>query len=206
MKIKLYYRPGTCAIAPYLALEEAGADYEVIDVSGRPEFLLTINPRGRVPALEVDGTVLVENTAILYFIARSFPDAKLLPPGLMQEAQCISTAAWFASMLHVNYRRFLKPSIYADPAAHADISEQGRIHYLRDLDEIEQRLGKAPWMQGDRFSFADLYGLVFVEWAETSGLLDPKLHHIRAWKVRVIQRPAVRRVLEKTDNILLKSA
>ena len=63
--LKLYYAPGTCALASHIALEEAGANYEAIRLSfkdedqKKPDYL-KINPKARVPALVTDRGVLTE--------------------------------------------------------------------------------------------------------------------------------------------------
>src|ERR1700746_1011238 len=81
---KLYYAPGTCALASHIALEEAGADYkaERIDFKANqqqsPEYL-KINAKGRVPALVTERGVITETPAILAYIAQTFPKAKLAP-------------------------------------------------------------------------------------------------------------------------------
>src|ERR1700736_1007088 len=81
---RLYYAPGTCALASHIALEEAGAGYttERLDFKANqqnsPEYL-AINPKGRVPSLVTDRGVLTETPAMLAFIAQSFPQAKLAP-------------------------------------------------------------------------------------------------------------------------------
>ena len=82
--LKLFYAPGSCALASHVALEEVGAEYEAVRVDLRandqrkPEYL-AINPKGRVPALVTDKGVLTENPAILAFVAQSFPEARLAP-------------------------------------------------------------------------------------------------------------------------------
>ena len=82
--LKLFYAPGSCALASHVALEEAGAKYEAVRVDMRakdqrkPEYL-AINPKGRVPALVTDKGVLTESPAILAFVAQSFPEARLAP-------------------------------------------------------------------------------------------------------------------------------
>ena len=82
--LKLFYAPGSCALASHIALEEAGAKYGAVRVDLRakdqrkPEYL-AINPKGRVPALVTDKGVLTENPAILAFVAQSFPEARLAP-------------------------------------------------------------------------------------------------------------------------------
>src|SRR5579864_3994294 len=81
---KLYYAPGTCALASHIALEEAGAPYKAERLDFRsnqqnsPDYL-AINPKGRVPALVTDRGVLTETPAILAFIAQSWPAARLAP-------------------------------------------------------------------------------------------------------------------------------
>ena len=79
--LKLYYAPGTCALASHIALEEAGAAYttERLDFKSNqqnsPEYL-KVNPKGRVPALVTDRGVLTETPAMLAFIAQSFPQGE----------------------------------------------------------------------------------------------------------------------------------
>ena len=84
MDIVLYYAPITCAMAPYITLTEANAKFEVKSLNLRkgqqnsPEYL-KLNPKHKVPLLVIDGQILSESTAIQVWIARNFPQAKLLP-------------------------------------------------------------------------------------------------------------------------------
>ena len=82
--VELYWGPGSCARVPFIALEEAGADF-TLHVINRfagdaksPEYL-AVNPKGKVPTLVVDGWILTENPAIQTYIAGAYPDAALLP-------------------------------------------------------------------------------------------------------------------------------
>src|SRR5216683_586970 len=81
---KLYYAPGTCALATHIALEEAAAPYEAELVDFRsqrqrsPEYL-AVNPKGRVPALVTESGTLTETPALLCFVAQRFPNAELAP-------------------------------------------------------------------------------------------------------------------------------
>ena len=95
---KLYYAPGTCALASHIALEEAGASYaaERLDFKNSqqttPQYL-AINPKGRVPALVTDRGTLTETPAILVYIAQSFPQARLVPDDPFAFAQAQSFLA-----------------------------------------------------------------------------------------------------------------
>ena len=105
--LRLYYAPGTCALATHIALEEAGAPYEAVLVDFRsqsqrsPEYL-AINPKGRVPALVTESGTLTETPALLCFVAQSFPDADLTPfadPFALAQVQEFNT--YLCSTVHV---------------------------------------------------------------------------------------------------------
>ena len=81
MKIELFYSPVTCAMAPYINLTEANAEFEVHALNFRAAEHLSaeyrkINPKHKVPMLVVDGERLTETAAIHLWIARAFPEAK----------------------------------------------------------------------------------------------------------------------------------
>jgi len=105
MDIALYYAPVTCALAPYISLTEANADFEVRPLNFRkqqnksPEYM-KINPKHKVPLLVVDGEALTESTAIQIWIARNFPQANLLPDDPWQELKAISLFSWCSSGIH----------------------------------------------------------------------------------------------------------
>src|SRR6185312_9257712 len=81
---KLYYAPGTCALASHIALEESGADYSAIRLDFKanqqqsPDYL-KINAKGRVPALVTGKGIITETPAILAYVAQTFSKAKLAP-------------------------------------------------------------------------------------------------------------------------------
>src|SRR5215218_9658512 len=103
---KLYYAPGTCALASHIALEEAGAPYSaerldfIANQQNSPEYL-KINPKGRVPAMVTDRGILTETPAMLAFIAQSFPQAKLAPADAFAFAQAQAFNSYLCSTVHV---------------------------------------------------------------------------------------------------------
>ena len=81
--MKLYYFQASCALAPHIALEWAGADYDLAEMkrseTRAPEFLEK-NPAGKVPVLELDdGTCVSQVNAVLQYIAETWPGAGLAP-------------------------------------------------------------------------------------------------------------------------------
>lgn len=201
--LTLYYAPGACSMASHVAIEETGAPYEphpILFSKGeqKSEAYLEVNPRGRVPALRVGDRILTENLAILMYIARSFPAAKLLPTDPFEEARCLSAMAFFASTVHTTFAHIMRPERYSkDEAAHGLLKETGRETFLGHLREIDGMLAGKEWVMGDQYTVADPYALVFYWWGTWIELPVQDLGSYTAHKDRMLQRPAVRRVLEQ---------
>ena len=92
--LTLYYAPGACSMASHITLEESGAQYETKMLAmakgeQRSETYLKLNPRGKGPALDVNGEILTENLAILTYLALTL----LLSRGVMYLERRFNTGA-----------------------------------------------------------------------------------------------------------------
>lgn len=210
--LTLYFSPGACSMASHIGIEETGAPYEekptlLAKGEQKTEAYLKINPRGKVPALVADGKVIVENTAILTYLARRFPEKKLLPADPVDEARCISTMAWFSNTPHPAYQRYSRPERFADgEAAQATVRDLGRKAFWASCEEIDGMLRGKSWLMGDHYTVADGYALVFYSWGVRGGFPMNELAAYAAWKDRMLGRPAVRKILESERNVLVTPA
>ena len=208
--LKLYFSPGVCSMASHIGLEELGVPYEKQPThlpkgEHKTEAYLKINPRGKVPALEVDGKVLTENTAILTYLAKRFPEKNMIPKDPFEEARCISTMAWFSNSVHPPFTHTVRPERFAETeAAHTSVKETGKKTFWSQVSEIDSMLEGKQWIMGDQFTVADGYALVFYGWGMRAGLPMNDLKSYSAWKDRMVKRPAVRKVLEEEQSVLLK--
>ena len=203
----LYFSPGACSLASHIGLEETGAPYELKPIllakqQQKTEAYLKINPRGKVPSLSVDGKILVENTAILTYLSRRFPEKKLLPADPSEEARCIGTMCWFSSVVHPSYQRSHRPERFADgEAAQAAVKENGRKSFWANLQEIDAMIQGNGWIMGREFTAVDGYALVFYGWAERSGFPVKELNAYTAWRERMMQRPTVKKCVEDEQKV-----
>jgi glutathione S-transferase len=139
----LYFAPGSSSMAVHIALHEIGAPFEGRPISfskreHRAPDYLALNPEGKVPTLLIDGRPLTEVAAILFYLARRFPDAALLATDDAEaEAQAISWMSFIASTLH--------------PARRFGIEYATRVYGIAD-----RRLGPNKWALG-RYSIADIH-------------------------------------------------
>jgi glutathione S-transferase len=205
-EIKLFYANGACSLAPHIALEETGIVFEPVRIDTangehrRPEYL-RINPKARVPALAVDDWVLTENPAILQFVARSFPEARLWPDDLRDQARVAEWLAWIASTIHVAYAHVRRTERYAtSEAALLDVKAKGR-EVCQDLwHAVDGAIGTGPWALGEHYSVADAYLLVFWTWGRGPALGFDMATDFPNWTAharRMATRPAVERAFRR---------
>lgn len=198
--LTLYYAPGACSLAAHIVLEEGGESYEPrpVDLAGgeqRTEAYLKINPRGRVPALRLDnGEVLAENTAILPYLGRRFG---LWSTDPLAEARALSLIGFFAATVHVAHAHVGRPERYTtDAAAYPAIKEAGLKSFHGCLKDIDGMLAGRQWL-ADQYSVLDPYAFVFYTWGVRRELPVSELRNYTAFKDRMMQRPAVQRIVSQ---------
>ncbi|HMN82782.1 MAG TPA: glutathione S-transferase family protein [Burkholderiaceae bacterium] len=206
---KLYYSPGSCALASHLALEEAGADYQAIRVDFKageqrsPQYL-QINPKGRVPALVTPDGVLTETPAILVYIAQMFPQAALAPlddPFRFGVAQSFNS--YLCSTVHVAHAHKGRGTRWVDESETAAIAAMQRKvpqSVAAAFELIEQQFFAGPWVLGERYSICDPYLFTIARWLEGDGIDPARFPKVAEHRARMAERPAVRKVLVAHDG------
>jgi glutathione S-transferase len=199
---KLYYAPGTCALASHIALEDAGADYkaERLDFKTNqqqsPEYL-RINAKGRVPALVTDRGVITETPAILAYVAQTFPQAKLAPlDDAFAFAQLQSFNSYLCATAHVAHAHKLRGYRWAtDEASFADMKRMVPTSMAGCFELIEKGMLKGPWVMGEQYTVCDPYLYTIALWLEGDGVDLAPLPKVAAHRKRMSERPAVQKVL-----------
>jgi glutathione S-transferase len=138
----------------------------------RASDYLTINPKGRVPALATPKGVITETPAILTYVAQSYPQAGLTPvddPFAFAQAQAF--AGYLCSTVHPAYAHGVRGTRWADdPAAIAEMKRKAPQVMSDCFDLIERRLLAGPWVLGETYSFCDPYLFTIAGWLESAGL------------------------------------
>ena len=162
MPLELYYAPVACSLVPFVTLTEAGAEFTVNPIDIRQEHqmseaYLKLNPKHKVPLLIVDGRPLSENVAIQMWIARSFPEAALLPADPWDMVQAISALAWCASGIHPYLSRLNNPAKVSDIRdADQSVSAIAETALREAFAIAEEQLGNKPYFFGT-FTAVDAY-------------------------------------------------
>ncbi|MGH8483913.1 MAG: glutathione S-transferase family protein [Pseudomonas sp.] len=198
--MKLYSKPGACSTADHIALQWTGQPYEVElldkDSMKAPAFL-AINPAGAVPAV-VDGSfVLTQNSAIMGYIADTYPQAGLAGDGSPQQrAEANRWLAFVNSDVHPAFSPLLGPGKFIGDEAQYDAVRDAARKRLRGLFETANRqLADKPWLAGFR-SYADPYFYITLRWAAAAKIDLSGLDNLAAFKTRMEADAGVKAVLQ----------
>jgi glutathione S-transferase len=204
--MELYYSAGACSLAPHIICREAGLPIELVAVdlatkktSAGADYL-AINAKGYVPALRLDdGQVLTEVATVVQFLADYRADAGLAPPlGTFERYRLMELLTFVSSELHKGFAPLWDPKISEETKALVKAKLATRFDFL------EKQLQGRDYLMGAKFSAADAYAFVVLNWANTARVDLSSYPNIRAFMARVAARPKVKEALRAEG--LLKAA
>lgn len=202
----LYFSPLACSLAARIALYEAAGAAIFHRVDPRTKTVegqdyRAINPKGLVPALRTfDGVVLTENAAVLQYIADTFPEARLAPQGGLERYRLQQWLSFVGAELH--------KAVFAPLFGRG--SNDGARDYARHLAEerfayLDAHLAGRDYLL-DRFSVADCYLAVVLNWARFLEFDLSRWPNIAAYRDRLAARPAVARAFEEEMGLYQQAA
>ncbi len=191
--MKLYFASGACSLSPHIVAQEAGIALRLQKVDLKTKTIATegdylaINPKGYVPALELDnGELLTEGPAIVQYLADQKPQAGLAPPaGTLARYRLQEMLAYIGSELHKSY------SPLFNPATPSEMRAEREAYLLRRYALIDGQLAGRQYLFGDTFTVADAYLFTVTNWARTVKLDLSRYPNLLAFQARVAARPAV---------------
>ncbi len=197
--MKLYYSPGACSLAPHIALREADRKFELERVDLRAHRTAagtdyyTINPKGYVPALQLDGPgslVLTENAAILQYIGDLVPERGLVPPnGTFARYHLQEWLSFIGGEIHKQFSPLFHPDtpVFTQERARGRIAE--RFSYLSGV------LVDRAYLMGETFTVADAYLFALLRWSNRFEIDLQLWPNIDDYYQNLSTRPAIQAAL-----------
>lgn len=201
--MKLYYSPGACSLSPHIALHEAGLAHDLVKVDLKAKTtengddFARINPKGQVPALQLDGgELLTEGPVIVQVIADKAPGKHLAPANGTEERYKLQEWLNFTtSELHKNFSPLFNPAIPDDVKKFFSDRIVGKFKY------VDSQLAGRDYLMGQQFTVADGYLFVMLAWAGRMHIDISAFPNLTAYQARVAARPNVQAAL-KTEGLL----
>ena len=206
--MKLYYIPSACSLAPHIALIESGLPYELVKVDTRTQKTegggdyKAINPKGQVPALELDGgEVMTECPVILQMIADKAAGKNLAPAnGTKERYRLHEWLNYIGTELHKSFTPVVSPALSSLPS---EVKEVFKTRVKGKFKYVEDKLASRDFLLG-QFSVADTYLYVMMRWADMASVDLSNMKNLMAFKERMAARPHVQTALEEEG--LLKAS
>ncbi len=194
--LTLYYHPvSTFSRRVRIALLEKQISAEMIEVDlfvkaqHRPEYLAK-NPYGRVPAIEEDGLVLFESTAILEYLEATRPTPPLLPADERQRALVRMHMRLCDLELAEPGRTILLPKRFLPETMwRLDRMAEARARIQKHFTILEEQLGGREFLVGNQLSLADVCYAPFLQFVPMMEVaLGPQTE---AWAAGILARPSL---------------
>jgi len=196
--ITLVHAPRSRSSAFLWLLEEVGEPYGIQSVAIRRAdgsgSLDPSNPHphGKVPVLIDDSAVIFEQSAIALYVADKYPRAQLGPR--IEDSgrgEFLTLLAYYSGVVEPAFTsKFLRVAVPRGSAGWVDSDEV--------MDFINARLGKHPYIVGEKFTAADvMYASAFALFMDSPLLEGKRTQQLRDYVARCVSRPARARAAGK---------
>ncbi|MEM9971911.1 MAG: glutathione S-transferase family protein [Pseudomonadota bacterium] len=184
--MKLYWATNTISVAAAIVLNEAGVAWDGVKIDfvtadqTKPDYL-SVNPKGRVPALVTDSGTITETGAILEYLATTVaPD--LVPTDPLAQARMREVMYYLAATMHVNHAHKMRGSRWAtEETSFADMKAKVPETMTASAAFVEELI-VGPLLFGDALTLADCWLFPISTWREGDGVdvsAFPKLSAFR---------------------------
>ena len=157
---------------------------------------LAVNPHGQTPALALDdGEVLPESVAICRYFEALHPEPPLFGRGALNIAQVemwtrrvelrlMAPLSMVWAHTHPFTARVVKPQ-------YTEFGESQRPRVLAAMTEFDRALQGRAWLDGERYTIADIVLLTTIDFAAFVGVTMPEdLPALAEWHARASARPS----------------
>jgi glutathione S-transferase len=213
MSLTLYYAPGACSFVPHVLLQASGAAFEPTLLKlhkgeQREPAYLAINPRGQVPVLVDNSSVITQIVAICLHLDALFPGAHFLPTQPLARAKALEALAWMNNTVHPTFTHYFMPNKFTDqPEAQAVLKSYAAVQYRSLMEELQRLVQDAAqsgqaWLSGSYMGPLDAYALTLLRWGSMAGINPSDLPVLWNHVQKVADHDAVKAVMERERLVL----
>jgi glutathione S-transferase len=185
----LWISPGACSLAPHILIREAEIDFETVRY---------INPKARVPILQLGDEIITEVPAIMTAISQLSPDKHLLGKTNLEIVRTYEWCNWLSGTVHAQgFGAVRRPHRFSDdPQVYDVIKAKGRKTVEESLAFIEEKL-KGTHAVGDAFTAVDAFLLVIYRWGSNTGIeMAVKYPKYTSLVMECLKRDSVKAAIE----------
>lgn len=203
--MKLYYAPESCAVAIWIALEWAGAVYEVENVELGSEEYMKINPSGAVPALDTgDGKIKTQAGPLLSYIAEKYPEADLGPDeGIEERFRFEEISEFLTADYHPAFWPLFVPEEFTVSTDEEDLENIQKAAY-KSIDALtsvlDDMLEGKKHIYKDKKTVLDAYVYIMSRWLADTPKSWEAYPNLRAFMEHMAKDASVQKILRASEN------
>ncbi|CAI5952337.1 unnamed protein product [Closterium sp. NIES-64] len=214
-----FYTHGLCPYAQRVAitLEAKGVDYKSvhIDLSNKPSWYFSVNPRGLVPAADVSGQVVTESIDICRFLDERYPKVPLVPSEAQSSRAMDRLVSKADSIIHAGLAMVAGSerlwAIDTKRGSRGGGNARVQGEWIKALDSLQEavRQSQGPFLTGADLSLADVVLFPFLARFQlvAEGIrgepFSPDHPLVTQWMAAMWQQPSARRTFPDRDRFLL---
>ena len=198
--MKLFYSKGACSLVVRIIINELGlkCEFEAVNLKTKQtetnKDFYTINPKGSVPVIQLDGgEILTENAIILQYLADNAKQTSLLPSlGDMKRYRVLEWLNYITTEIHKGFGPLFNPSVPKE------IQESVFIPLLKKkFDYVNGELANKRYLMGESFSLPDAYLFVMLMWIAHFKIDIKEWAHLAKYQTQLEQRESIQTSLEQ---------
>ncbi|OGQ60985.1 MAG: glutathione S-transferase [Deltaproteobacteria bacterium RIFCSPLOWO2_02_FULL_53_8] len=202
--MKLYYAPGTCALACWISLEWSGLECAVERVAPQSSAYRSINPLGMVPALDIGGPrPMTQADAILQYIAERSPERDLgSDQGIEARFEFNECMSFLTGDFHPAFWPYFAPERFtanSDAASLGAVREAAVLRVERVLTHLDALIGTKGHVYRGKRTVADPYAFVMSRWSEYFPRSWKDFPNLARFMESMLQDPAVAAVIQRSN-------
>lgn len=203
--MKLYFAPDSCAVAVWIALEWAGAEYEVERVELGSEEYRKINPSGAVPALDTgDGKIKTQAGPLLFYIAERYPEANLGPDeGIEERFYFEEISAFLTSDYHPAFWPLFVPEEFTVSKDEGELEHIKQAAY-KSLDAmastLDEMLEGKKHVYKNKKTVLDAYAFILSRWLDDTPKSWEVYPNLKAFMEHMEKDESVQKILHAPEN------
>ena len=201
---KLFWAPGTAAMAPQAILEEIGVPYEAVtlDVAAKEHEQAAykrLNPNGRIPTLVDRDFVIYETAAICLYLCEKHPGANLAPPpGTPARGRFYQWLVFMTNTVQTAFIDWYHPDwSFPDAEGQAGLKRAAEARLERAFGVLDAGVGAGKHLAGDRFGVCDIYLTMLARWSRNLPKPMWQWPNLKRAVGETFPRPAFQRMMQK---------
>jgi glutathione S-transferase len=210
--MKLYFHPVSTASKPVvLFCADANISYEphVVDLmkgEHMQDAYLKINPSGLVPAIDDDGFVLTEASAILKYLGEKHNSPAYPKNDVKQRARINERMDFFNTQLYREYGyHLLYPQIFPHHTRKTDEAQKATLEWGREqckrwVGTLDKIIGHDKYVCGEQISIADYFGAEILAAGDLIGIHFAQYPNVNRWMNTMRQLPNWKKKHEATEG------